>query len=225
MAALAPPRPAWATVIAVIGIIFAVLQLLSAIATPLQIVMQRFQQELFSNPQFMAALTTNPAATTAATQPDTTASLSVSTTHMQTSSRSGRNANSQVDVAIPPGFAELFHQITTPPPWFKTYLIANGVECLVAGVLLLVGSVLLLQQRSTARPWLFAYIAVSLLWTIVVVIIAAVAKNMSFANQAMCATSCGAPLPIVLIIMLLLPAQRQWFAHRRALEQTAPPAL
>ncbi len=222
----AAKRPTWATVIAVIGIVFAVLELLSAIGTPLQIIMQRFQQELFTNPKFLAALTTNPATTTAAaTEPDVSANVSASTTHIRTSSHAGRNANSQVDVAIPPVITDLLHQITTTPPWFNSYLVVNGVECLIAGVLLLVGSVLLLQQRSAARPWLFAYAAVSLPWSVAVIALAAMAQNMSFANQAMCATSCGAPLPIVLIIMLFLPGQRQWFIHRRALERTASPAL
>lgn len=218
-------RPTWATVIAVIGIVFAVLELISAIATPLQIIMQRFQQEILTNPAFIAGVTTNPAATTApTTQSDTSAGVSTSTSHVRTSAHT-RNVNTQVAVGIPPGFNEFFKQIATPPPWFNTYLIVNGVECLIAGIVLLVGSVLLLQQRSAARAWLFAYAAVALLWSVVVIVIAAVAQNMAFANQAMCATSCGAPLPIVLIIMLLLPAQRQWFARRRAVERTSSPAL
>src|SRR5262245_23584308 len=45
-----PRRPAWATLIGVLGILFAVLELLSALAAPLQIIGLRAQQKFFSNP-------------------------------------------------------------------------------------------------------------------------------------------------------------------------------
>lgn len=235
-APLAVARPGWVTVIAVIGICFAVLELLGAIATPLQIIAQRFQQKLFSDPQFLAAIASQPAvsittvspAATITTRPtaNTLNGIHVGGSSMRITSTAGPAgvATTQVAIGMPPAFNAMFQQIVTPPPWFDTYMISNGVECLIAGAVLLVGSILLLQQRSSARPWLFAYVAISLLWTLAIIVIAAASGNLAFANQAICATACGAPLPIVLIIMLFLPAQREWFARRRDLERTSSPA-
>jgi len=178
-----PPqgRPTWVTVLGVVGVLFAGLELASALLTPFNIVSMRMQQQLMNNPQLMAGLA---ATTMPATGP------AVAPTTMQAAAILG--ALSQ-------------------PAAKEAYIIATGVQSLIAGVVLLIGSIQLLRERSVSRAWLLAYA-----WLGVASLLAFLAFGFHdpdpiIASFGACGVACYMPIIIALFVMLYMPEHRAYF--------------
>lgn len=183
-----PPqgRPTWVTVLGVVGVLFAGIELAAALLTPINILSMRMQRQLMSNPQFMAGFAP-------ATMPATGPAAAPTTQQV----------------------AALLGALNLPAAK-EGYIIAEGLHSLVAGIVLLVGSIQLLRERSVARAWLLGYA-----WLCVASMIAFVAVGVHdldpiIAGFGVCGVACYVPIVIALFVILYLPEQRAYFHQLRS---------
>ncbi len=183
-----PPqgRPTWVTVLGVVGVLFAGIELASALLTPINIMSMRMQRQLMSNPQFMAGLTpaTMPA-TGPAAAPTTQQAAALLVAISQPSAKEG-------------------------------YVIAAGAQSIIAGVVLLVGSIQLLRERSVARAWLLGYAWLGVASMLAFVAIGFHDPDPIIAGLGTCGVACYVPIVIALFVMLYLPEQRAYFHQLRS---------